>query len=1448
MYSYLNESDDSTTVNISAYGKFLPGKGNQLLTIGAKYLRLFRTNPYTLSPPRDTTEEWQQGTKLECVYSCRFMAPIQSFAKAKLPGYTASDAMLLAFEGCNVSVVAIDGEDRALSTISLHSFSSEFKRDGFTHHFHEPIVRADPANRCGAVIVYDRILGILPFDGDFINSFSIPLSEIDHRLENVVDIVFLDGYYEPTLLFLYEPHQTTAGSFNVLISNSIVPFRASVRYDTMHLLGVSVNVFDEQVAIVWQVGSLPMDCNRLVAIPKPLGGVLVVGSNEVIYLNQSVPPCGISLNSCYDNFTKFPLKDLKHMSMTLDAGAAEWIGDNRIALGTLSGRLFILTLVTDSSETVRSLTMEHVFDTSIAYCMSLCAPGFLFIGSRLGDSQLLEFSVEKKEKENIVIDEDDIELYGERIIEQVAPVVSNVEEKLTFHELDRLTNIGPIKAMTAGGAHGSSPILLEQERSDPLFDIVKATSFFTMLPRQAMLSMARFVCFRERFGLILSRALSYLLVVHSLFSLHDAQQLWAVGRREDDSHKYLIVSRTRSSLILELGDDMVELEEPLFLSDEPTVAAGELADGGLAVQVTSLRVALVAEEKQLQQIDLDSNFPVVAASIVDPYVALLTQNGRLMLFHLVMHPHVHIKEIDISTSAFAEKTIHHRAPLTALSIYRDMSGLMIFSEGADESALNERRFSKPKKKMASRHGTLDSVDIDLYGEEAVSLLPPVVDEEELLYGDVATNKKGLTFGQMSIFYVFHCDLNSDDGIRKRKRMAEITSITTGGEESDAIDPNTVEPTYWLILARDSGKIVVHSLPDMAIVYQVHLFVIYCASENLKESVGYEYNIWFDIFLKFGLMPEQITDLMPDEEEKDKKEQEARAEQFENSSTQFRPNERIVEVQIGYFTTGMGINQGHPILMAVIDDQVIAYEMFKWRNPLKEHLAIGFRRLPMTVTIRSAPFMGHDGRRSEMNGVVLSGAFPCLVLVGAWGGLQCHPLTIDGPISAFTSFNNQNVPNGFLYIAKNLHELRIARLQVENLMSKILFTLYFTDFDYELPYPCKKVPVGATVHHVRYMMNSQVYAVTTSVPIKSNKIWVVVNDDKQVETHEKNENFVLPSIPQYSLNLYSPMDWQVVPNTDIKFEEMEVVTACEEVTLRSESTISGMQPYLAVGTINNYGEEVLVRGRIILAEIIEVVPEPGKPTSKHKIKVVYDKEQKGPVTALTSINGLLLSGMAQKVFIWGFRDNDLQGISFLDMHYYVHSLEQFKALSVASRDDRPYVSSPMAAQFLVDNNHLAFLMSDEDGNICLFNYMPETQESNGGERLVLRGVLNIGTNVNSWLRVRGHTSLLSLTPLEAKTAMQQQTCVWASLDGSIGIVRPISERQFRRLHFLHQCMSNSVGQLAGLNPKGARGGKPIRPLINSANNKNMVDGELVEQFMHLSTTRKQDLARSLGASR
>lgn len=42
-------------------------------------------------------------------------------------------------------------------------------------------------------------------------SYSIPLRDLDEKMDNVIDVQFLHGYYEPTLLVLYEPVRTFPG-------------------------------------------------------------------------------------------------------------------------------------------------------------------------------------------------------------------------------------------------------------------------------------------------------------------------------------------------------------------------------------------------------------------------------------------------------------------------------------------------------------------------------------------------------------------------------------------------------------------------------------------------------------------------------------------------------------------------------------------------------------------------------------------------------------------------------------------------------------------------------------------------------------------------------------------------------------------------------------------------------------------------------------------------------------------------------------------------------------------------------------------------------------------------------------------------------------------------------------------------------------------------------------
>uniref|UniRef100_A0A915DKP3 Cleavage/polyadenylation specificity factor A subunit C-terminal domain-containing protein n=1 Tax=Ditylenchus dipsaci TaxID=166011 RepID=A0A915DKP3_9BILA len=278
----------------------------------------------------------------------------------------------------------------------------------------------------------------------------------------------------------------------------------------------------------------------------------------------------------------------------------------------------------------------------------------------------------------------------------------------------------------------------------------------------------------------------------------------------------------------------------------------------------------------------------------------------------------------------------------------------------------------------------------------------------------------------------------------------------------------------------------------------------------------------------------------------------------------------------------------------------------------------------------------------------------------------------------------------------------------------------------------------------------------------------------------------------------------------------------------------MQNYLALGTAINYGEEVFVRGRIILSCVRQRA-------ERSSDKYVF-------------CNGYLLTGMGQKVFIWQFRDGELNGVSFLDLHFYVHHLvgfrnlavacdlyrslsllryqEEYKALSLVSRDLRPSAPTPMAAHFLVDGSHLGFILSDEGGNVTLFNYLPETKESMGGERLIIRASINVGSLINSFVRIKGHVSEC-LVENEGQ-ARETQTCIFATLDGSFGV----------------QVMTMHVPQPAGLNPKGARSARPVSSNSNQqiSSARNIVDGNLVFQYLNLSTQDKMDLARKLGTSR
>jgi cleavage and polyadenylation specificity factor subunit 1 len=71
-------------------------------------------------------------------------------------------------------------------------------------------------------------------------------------------------------------------------------------------------------------------------------------------------------------------------------------------------------------------------------------------------------------------------------------------------------------------------------------------------------------------------------------------------------------------------------------------------------------------------------------------------------------------------------------------------------------------------------------------------------------------------------------------------------------------------------------------------------------------------------------------------------------------------------------------------------------------------------------------------------------------------------------------------------------------------------------------------------------------------------------------------------------------------------------------------------FTVIGTSINKGEDVASRGKAYIFEVIEVVPEPGRPETNHKLKLIKKEDIKGPVCAVTAVGGNLAVAYGNRV--------------------------------------------------------------------------------------------------------------------------------------------------------------------------------------------------------------------------
>ncbi|KAL1123917.1 hypothetical protein AAG570_001687 [Ranatra chinensis] len=1401
MFSICKQTHPATGVEHAITCYFFNRCEKSLVVAGANVIRVFRFIPDIDPMKRHTySDKNVPKMRLECVASYTLFGNVASMQSVSFIG-SQRDSLLLSFCDAKLSVVEYDNDNHTLHTVSLHYFEEEEMRNGWTQHYGLPVIRVDPEGRCAVMLVYGRKLVVLPFRREtpiddptappappdpvtaspqqmsrplLLTSYMIMLKEVEEKMENVIDVQFLYGYNEPTLLILFEPMKTFSG-------------RIAVRKDTCSMVAISLNMDQKVHPVIWSVNNLPLDCISLVAVSRPLAGTLVLSHNALIYLNQSVPPYGVSLNSVTDVSTNFPLKVQEGVKISLEGAQVCFLNHDRIVISLKGGELYVLTLQADSMRSVRSFHFQKAAASVLTSCMCLCEDNFLFLGSRLGNSLLLkitekEQSVTEKVLPPVIIDlchapptkkkrldtlgdcmasdvteikdPDELEVYGNEI--QTSVQLSSY----SFEVCDSLLNIGPCGNVSMG-----EPAFLSEEfTSSPNPDVELVTS--SGFGKNGALC-------------VLQRSIRPQVV--TTFELPGCIDMWTVvgskhemlGENQELAHAFMMLSQKEATMILQTGREINELDHSGFNTHGPTIFAGNLGANKYIIQVSTMGVRLLQGADQVQHLPLDLGSPLVQASSADPYVICLTGDGQLILLTL--------KEArGTAKLTISKPKIQLRPQIMAICVYRDLSGM--FTSNAED--MESEVYTLPSKFL------IDNVKTET-----------VDDEEELLYGDASV-------------------------LNIKKEVDPLPAVGIPLKKPAWWKKYTYEVklSYWIVLTRENGHLEFYSLPDLRLSY-------------LVANVGLGHSVLSD---SLGAPP---------------------------TLAQSNSHSGVVESLVKeVLLIAVGHNGSRPLLLLRLDNEVLIYQVYPYpRVSLNMKFAKIATLLVKDVNHRiyllnrSGKVEDPDAVRvnqlryfsniSGYNGVFVCGSNPHWIFLTSRGELRMHPMYIDGPIICFAPFHNVNCPQGFLYF-NNKNELRICVLP--------------THLSYDAPWPVRKVPLRCTPHFVTYHLESKTYCIVTSNAEPTKEYYKFNGEDKELSVEEKDDRFPYPMTEKFSVVLFSPVSWEVIPNTKMDLDDWEHVTCLKNVSLAYEGTRSGLKGYIALGTNYNYSEDITSRGRIWLFDIIDVVPEPGQPLTKNRIKMVYNKDQKGPITAITHVLGFLVSAVGQKIYIWQLKDNDLVGVAFIDTQVYIHQLlsikslilvadvyksitllrfqEEYRTLSLVSRDFR--ATEVYAIDFLIDNTSLGFLVSDREKNIVLYMYQPEARESFGGQKLIRKGDFHLGQHINTFFRMRCRTCEDTKEKKQLADSEKRHVTVFATLDGGLGYLLPVPEKTYRRLLMLQNLLVTHMPHMAGLNPKAFRMYKSSNKLIGNIA-RGIIDGELVWMYLQLSSIERQEIAKKIG---
>ncbi|KAH0834713.1 CPSF A subunit region-domain-containing protein [Lanmaoa asiatica] len=1139
------------------------------------------------------------------------------------------DRLLVSFKDAKIALLEWSDAIYDLVTVSIHTYERSPQMVLLDSHLFRAELRADPLSRCAALSLPKDSLAILPFyqtqaeldvmehdqslarEVPYSPSFVLDLvADIDPNLRNVIDFVFLPGYHNPTIAVLCQSEKTWAG-------------RLKEYRDTGRLYIFTLDLLNHTYPIITVVDNLPHDCLSLLPCAQSIGGVIILTTNSLIYVDQAARRVLLPVSGWSARVSDIPSLPLdKDLDLILEGSRLVLADERTFFVIRKDGMVHPIEIISDGRTVSKLVLSPALAQTTIPAVTRQFARGMLFVGSTVGPSVLLravrvEEEVEEGEAEDTIAapaavvdtktamdidDFDDDDLYGESkpatkmAANSNAPGAHRSQTRSVIHLslCDSLPAYGPIADMSfslsklgeryvpelvvaTGSGHLGGFTLFQVGHS------ILAPSFTSLL---TILGVQRDLPVRTK---------------RKLHVLGGARGIWSIPVRQ--SHRVNGTSYEKPSGGLFAGEsDTIVIstdanpspgvsriatraaKTDLAISTRipgTTVSAGPFFQRTAILHVMTNAIRVLEPDGTERQVikDMDGNMPrarIKACSICDPFVLILREDETIGLF------------------------------------------------------IGETERGKIRRK-----------DMSPMGEKVMS--------DSVLCHRQGTNG---VLNQSSRYLAgcFYTDTSS---------VFEMTTTDSTVPASGSVDKNitstlqaavaTGHNSQWLVLIRPQGVMEVRSiiyfgskrfvtlleqiwsLPKLTLVFSS------VAINTLEPVLN-------DSFESPALSPPQDPPRRPQDLDI---EQILIAPLGESAPTPhlfvFMRCGHLAVYEIHSTPSSTPPSGGRSTILNIIFTKVLTrtFELSKQEEAEKTVLAEQKRISRTFVPFVTSPTTSLNVNEGHtLTGVFFTGDRPSWIVRTDKGGLKLFP-SGHAVVHAFT--------------ACSLWESKAEFLVYSDEGPSLLEWIPGIELDTSLPK--RSIPRSRPYSNVVFEPSASLIVAASTLQAR----FASYDEDSNVLWEPDGGCVSFPQCDCSTLELISPDSW--ITMDGYEFAPNEYVNALDCVTLETLSTESGSRDFIAVGTSIDRGEDLAVKGATYIFEVIEVVPDPSFNFQRwYKLKLRVRDDAKGPVTALCGINGYLVSSMGQKIFVRAFDlDERLVGVAFLDVGVYVTSLRVLKNL-------------------------------------------------------------------------------------------------------------------------------------------------------------------------------------------